>query len=81
MECRGEEHEVVLIWSVTAGKRSLLHNGVEILYAHSRGSKFEHSWNIQDGMVCKVTAYDFPDNSPSGIQYDLFIHGQSFSKV
>jgi len=80
MECRGEEHEVVLIWSVTAGKRSLFHNGVEIFYAHSRGSKFEHSWNIQDGMVCKVIAYDFPDNSPSGKQYDLLIHGQSFFK-
>ena len=81
MACRGEEHEVVLVWSVTSGKRTILQNGQEVFYSHTRGSKFEHSWTMRDGRICKVIAYDFPDNAPSVHQYEFFIHGQSFFKV
>jgi len=81
MACRGLEHEVVLIWSVTSGKRTILEDNREVVYSLSRGAKFEHSWTTREGMVIKLIAYDFIDNSPTGLQYDLLIHGQSFFKV
>jgi hypothetical protein len=81
MACRGLEHEVVLIWSVTSGKRTILEDNREVVYSLSRGAKFEHSWTTREGMVIKLIAYDFIDNSPTGFQYDLLIHGQSFFKV
>jgi hypothetical protein len=81
MACRGQEHEVVLIWSVTSGKRTILQDGQEVFYSLSRGNKFEHSWTSREGMIIKLIAYDFVDSSPTGLQYDLRIHGQSFFKV
>lgn len=81
MACRGQEHEVVLIWSVTSGKRTILQDGLEVFYSLSRGNKFEHSWTSRGGILIKLIAYDFVDSSPTGLQYDLRIHGQSFFKV
>lgn len=81
MACRGLENEVVLIWSVTSGKRTILEDNREVVYSLSRGAKFEHSWTTREGMVIKLIAHDFIDNSPTGLQYDLLINGQSFFKV
>ena len=56
--CRGEEHEVNFVWSVTSGKRSISLDGKEVHF--SRGgiasSKFETSWTMSGGHVLKLVA-------------------------
>lgn len=47
IECRGEEHEVVLIWSVASGKRVVLHNSQEIHFSSNRNPEFQVSWALR----------------------------------
>lgn len=83
--CRGEEHEVALVWSVQSGKRYIFHNGVELHYAQGRANKVDHSWNMVthrgsgEPRVLKLVAYDFPETNRHGPQYELYINGQAFS--
>jgi len=79
-DCRGEEHEIVIIWSVTSGKRQILMDGKEIHYASSRTSILDHSWSTRGNHVMKVIAHAAPPLSatPGFRQYDLLIDGQSF---
>ena len=35
-ECRGEEHDIVVVWSITSGKRQISMDTKEIHYSHNR---------------------------------------------
>jgi len=78
LECRGEEHEVVLVWSHMTGKRQLFMDGREIhMSKAARGNtKFEYSWGISGNHTLKFIANGTPQ---SGVkQFDLELDGMSF---
>jgi hypothetical protein len=79
-DCRGEEHDVTIVWSVTSGKRQITMDGKEINMSVSRSSVLDFSWTTRGNHVLKILAYVSPPLSPvPGFrQYDLFIDGQSF---
>ena len=78
--CRGEEHDVTFIWSVTSGKRTILFDGHEVHYSIGRMGIFDHSWTMKNNHVLKIIAHASPPLSPTpGFrQYDFFVDGQSF---
>jgi len=78
--CRGEEHDVTIVWSITSGKRLILADGQEVHYSMARGAKMEFSWTMRGNHVLKVVANATSQMSqtPGFRQYDLFIDGQSF---
>jgi hypothetical protein len=81
MNCRGEEHEVVLVWSLTSGKQLVLADGHEVHFASARLSdKFETSWTMKGGHMIKLIAYAAPPLFPTtGFrQFDLLIDGLSY---
>jgi hypothetical protein len=78
--CRGEEHDVTLVWSIASGKRLILVDGHEVHYSSSRNAIFDFSWTMRGNHVLKMVAHVSPPLSPTpGFrQYDFFIDGQSF---
>lgn len=78
--CRGEEHDVTVVWSVTSGKRLVLADGQEVHYSTVRSGVFEFSWTLRGNHVLKVVAHAAPQLNPTpGFrQYDLNVDGQSF---
>mmetsp|Transcript_6955 Transcript_6955/g.10137 ORF Transcript_6955/g.10137 Transcript_6955/m.10137 type:complete len:623 (+) Transcript_6955:119-1987(+) len=78
--CRGEEHDVTLVWSITSGKRLILADGHEVHYSMVRGQTFEFSWTMKGNHVLKVIAHAAPpaQRIPGFRQYDFFIDGKSF---
>jgi len=80
--CRGEEHEVTLVWSLTSGKRQILMDGKEVHFIVSRSNVADFSWTTKGNHVIKVLAHASPPMSSAQInnfrQYDLFVDGQSF---
>jgi hypothetical protein len=83
IDCRGEEHEVNLVWSLTSGKRTVTADGHEVHFsAGRRDTKFETSWSMAGGHIMKLVAYAAPPLFPQpGVlfrQYDLQIDGLSF---
>jgi len=85
VECRGEEHEVILIWSVTSSKRVLRIDGEDIHYSVGRLSetKFEFSYPIRGGHLLKVVAHLMRPigSTPDFKQYDLLLDGLSFFEM
>ncbi|KAG7339378.1 hypothetical protein IV203_006501 [Nitzschia inconspicua] len=79
-DCRGEEHDVTIVWSITSGKRLVLADGQEVHYSNSRNTVFEFSWTMRGNHVLKVVAHASPPLSaqPGFRQYDFFVDGQSF---
>lgn len=76
IDCRGEEHEVVMVWSLTSGKQLILADGCEVHFASARlRDKFECSWTMKGNIEVKVVASLF---ASAGRQFDLFLNGQSF---
>ena len=78
--CRGEEHDVTVVWSITSGKRQITMDGKEVHYSASRGGLLDFSWSVRGNHVIKVIAHASPPLSatPGFRQYDLFVDGQSF---
>jgi len=78
--CRGEEHDVTLVWSITSGKRLVLADGQEVHYSVSRNNDFDCSWTMRGGHVLKLIAHASPpiNAGASFRQYDFLIDGQSF---
>jgi hypothetical protein len=79
--CRGEEHEVVLIWSHVSGKRELFMDGKPIHASKAaRGNtKFQFMWGLGTH-VLKIIANGTPpmgENSNQR-QFDLLLDGISF---
>ena len=77
--CRGEEHEVVLIWSHVSGKRELFMDGKlihtsRVAYANT---KFQFTWGIGPH-VLKIVG-NFKDQAKNNSrQFDLQLDGISF---
>lgn len=84
LQCRGEEHEVVLVWSHVTGKRQLFMDGREIhMSKAARGNtRFEYSWGIQGGHVMRIVANGTPPNGRERAmnqrQFDMELDGMSF---
>jgi hypothetical protein len=78
--CRGEEHDVTLVWSLTSGKRIVLADGQEVHFSNSRSNVFEYTWTMKGNQVLKIIAHAAPPLSPTpGFrQYDFFVNGQTF---
>ena len=78
--CRGEEHDVTIVWSITSGKRLVLADGKEVHYSSSRNNLFEFNWTMKGNHVLKVQAHASPPMqvNPGFRQYDFFVDGQSF---
>jgi hypothetical protein len=88
-DCRGEEHEVVCIWSVSSGKQKILMDGKEIhrfvpLSGGGCQAKLEHSFHLGKHHEMKLVAHAFPPVVPTYLdgseqrQFDLFLDGLSF---
>ena len=78
--CRGEEHDVTIVWSITSGKRLVLADGQEVHYSNSRSNLFEFSWTMKGNHVLKIVAHASPpiQANPGFRQYDFYVDGQSF---
>ena len=78
--CRGGEHDVTMVWSVTSGKRLLLCDGNEVHYSNSRSAVLDFSWTMRGNHVLKVVAHATAPMSaePNFRQYDFFVDGRSF---
>ena len=83
VECRGSEHEVTLIWSITSGKRLVILDGKEVHFSIGRRTegKFQYSWTASalGNNVLTIVAYvDNPLRPTPGFkQFDLIVNGQS----
>ena len=81
-DARGEEHEVVLVWSHISGKREIFLDGrpVHMSKAARANTKFEHSWGIPGGHIVKIIAHGTPATQSTSYsrQFDLEIDGMSF---
>mmetsp|Transcript_26667 Transcript_26667/g.31457 ORF Transcript_26667/g.31457 Transcript_26667/m.31457 type:complete len:357 (+) Transcript_26667:112-1182(+) len=86
-QCRGFEHEVTLVWSITSGKRLVLLDGKEIHFSTGRRTegKFQYSWAAPEtgNHVITLTAYAAAPlkATPGFKQFDLAINGQSCSDM
>lgn len=78
--CRGEEHDVTMVWSVTSGKRLVLCDGKEVHYSNSRSAVIDFSWTMRGNHVLKVVCHATAPMSaePGFRQYDFFVDGRSF---
>lgn len=91
-DCRGEEHNIVVTWSITGGKKSIMMNNMEIHYvAGKRGATqarradmLEAVWKLSDHVYeLKCYAYKPAAGSPEKRnprwkQYSLVIDGTSY---
>ena len=80
IECRGEEHDITLVWSLTSGKRLVLADGHEVHFSNSRSNDFDYSWTMKGNHILKITAHATAPLSPTPgyRQYDFFVNGMSF---
>jgi hypothetical protein len=86
-DCRGEEHEVVIVVSTLSGKRYVYCDGHEVHFSTGSGSfygggdnVFETSWTMKGGHLVKVKGYtslNLMEDSRFR-QFDLFIDGLSY---
>lgn len=80
--CRGEEHEVTLTWSLTSGKRIVTADGVEVHFSKGQRAetKFETSWTMNGQHTIKLIAHAAPPLRPvPGFkQFDLQLDGLSY---
>jgi hypothetical protein len=88
-DCRGAEHEVVLVWSLTSGKQLILADGQEVHWAKSNiKNKMEVSWDMLNGNhklqviahASSSTIFMSSEKSKLG-RIDLLIDGRSFSEM
>lgn len=80
-ECRGEEHEVILNWSLTSGKRSLLVDGNVLLEdVRPLETTVDFSWEMRGGHVMKVRGSVKPKMWKDDYerQFDLLLDGKSY---
>jgi hypothetical protein len=83
-ECRGDEHEVVMIWSITSCKCNILYDNKEVYVMISKRMEMsiEAAWAIEGtGHIMKVIAHAVkPFSAEAGKfrQFDLQLDGMSF---
>ena len=80
---RGEEHELVLIWSLSSGKRQLLMDGKEIHFSMKRNMNMDFSFQWRGGCLMKVVAHAAKplQQLPGFRQYEFQVNGQSFFEM
>lgn len=83
IHCRGEEHDVTLVWSLTSGKRVVTADGEEVHFSVGKRSdlQFECSWTMKGNHVMKLVAHasGITVNKTEGFrQFDLFLDGMSY---
>jgi hypothetical protein len=85
VDCRGREHEITFIWSITSGKRLLIQDGQELHYSMGRRTegKFQLSWPFMGNHVITMICYVAPPLSKKQNfnQYELLIDGKSFYEL
>jgi len=81
-DCRGEEHEIILSWSITSGKRRITCDGQEVHIATSRSNTLDASWPMKGNHIVKVVACAAPplsaEKDPNFRQFELLLDGRSF---
>jgi len=80
--CRGEEHEVLLVWSLSSGKKLVTMDNKEVHFSCGgklTQQKFETSWHMGCHTV-KIIAHAAPPlvQTPGFRHVDLLIDGLSF---
>lgn len=85
-DCRGEEHEIVMVWSVVSGKCRITYDGKELFVSvnSKMDLKFETTWNIPGtSHYVKIIANAMPSFSadPKFKQYDFLLDGMSFFEM
>jgi len=81
-DCRGEEHEIVLVWSLTSGKRHVLADGQEVHFSQGKITEvtFETSWTMAGGHLLQIVAHAAPPlfYTPGFRQFDFLLDGCSY---
>lgn len=85
VDCRGYEHEVTFVWSVTSGKKLIVHDQKEVHYSQGRREgKFTFMWNAS-GHMFTLIAYAAPPVSKNhrayGKQFELLIDNVPFDAL
>lgn len=82
VNCRGEEHEISVVWSLTSGKRLVTADGQEVHFSYGKrtDTKFESSWTMAGGHIIKVINHAAPPllQTPGFRQFDLLLDGCSY---
>mmetsp|Transcript_15613 Transcript_15613/g.25665 ORF Transcript_15613/g.25665 Transcript_15613/m.25665 type:complete len:241 (-) Transcript_15613:69-791(-) len=87
-DCRGAEHEVCIMWSLSSGKQSVFYDGKVVYFnvCDLADGKMTHSWHDKDGHHLKVVAHSLSSSlkqthDSEWRQYDLLIDGISYFKA
>ena len=81
-ECRGEEHEVELVWSLKSSKIRVYWNKRNIsnlIHQDVRSHTVNISWHTYTGELLQVVAH--AEATPGATQYDLLVDGVSFYRM
>jgi hypothetical protein len=89
VDCRGEEHDLCVTWSITGGKRLISLDGREIQYSAGkrantsrRADILECAWKMADHIFeLKCYAYKPEKRNSKFHQYNLTIDGRSFFEL
>ena len=84
--CRGSEHEVVFLLSLSSGKRHVMLDGREIHFSQTASweRSFDFPFSIRVAGMGSVQARLIADNAPGAKPFDLLINDMSyfrFSKI
>lgn len=75
--CRGDEHDVTLIWSVASGKLLIICDKQEVHFSHDEVMGIvNHTWKMKGGHEVKVRAHS--QSSLRHRDYELWIDGKDF---
>jgi len=87
-DCRGSEHEILVIWSISSGKQAIAFDGREVFFDIGEASqtKLTHTWKDKTGHIIQVKIHAAPMSTkmnpdPDWKQYDLLIDGVSFFRM
>ncbi len=86
MDCKGQEHEVMLLWSVFSGKRLVQQNGEQVHFSRGKKTdgKFQVQWSDEEsGFEFVVIAHAAPPirAKENWKQFDLRCNGKSFDDM
>lgn len=80
-ECRGEEHEISIVWSLTSGKRLILLDGSEVHFSAGKKAEtqFVASFPLQNHII-KIICHATPPlrTIPGFRQFDMQLDGCSY---
>eukprot|EP00956_Cyclotella_meneghiniana_P026737 scaffold58585_cov65-Cyclotella_meneghiniana.AAC.1 len=82
-DCRGSEHELVITWSLSSGKQSVVLDGKEMYFDVGDTTKVKCTFKDKEEHTLQVLAHAAPISAkqnpdPDWRQYDLLIDGISY---